>query len=137
MNTLTRTECGSDGIFGFFTFDGDTTSFMTTLEHAFLQDDGTYAPVIPAGQYMCVRGLHQLSNGIPFQTFEITGVVGHSGLLFHAGNFNRDSEGCVLCGDAKTYQPDGNGMITGSRVKFQEWMDRLIGTSSFMLEVID
>jgi hypothetical protein len=137
MNSLTRTGCGADGVFGNFTFDGDSSFFMVTLEHAFQQDDGTYAPVIPAGQYMCVRGVHQLSNGVPFTTFEITGVSGHSGLLFHAGNFNRDSEGCVLCGDQHIAQLDGQGMITGSRLKFQAFMDRLIGVSSFMLEVSD
>ena len=137
MNSLTRTGCGADGVFGNFTFDGDSSFFMVTLEHAFQQDDGTYAPIIPNGTYTCVRGTHALSDGVPFETFEITGVDGHSGLLFHAGNFNRDSEGCVLCGDQQIAQPNEQGMITGSRVKFQAFMDRLIGVSSFMLEVSD
>ena len=137
MNSLTRTGCGADGVFGNFTFDGDSSFFMVTLEHAFQQDDGTYAPIIPNGTYTCVRGTHALSNGVPFETFEITGVDGHSGLLFHAGNFNSDSEGCVLCGQTEITQTNGQNMITGSRLTFEKWMNELSSVGSFILNVKD
>ena len=137
MNTLHRTAKGADGIFGRFMFDGDNTSFMVTLEHAFLQDDGSYNAVIPTGKYFCVRGTHALHDGVAFETFEITGIVGHSGLLFHAGNFNHDSSGCVLCGATQITQPNGDDMITASRSKFADFMARLKGVDSFWLLVTE
>lgn len=131
MNTLLRTECRQDGIFGLFTFDGEDHPFMVTLEHAWLQRDGTFAPIIPEGQYTCIRGIHDLHDGVQFTTFELTGVAGHSGLLFHAGNFNSDSEGCVLCGTEELTQANGENMITGSRAKFASWLAKLDGIDSF------
>ena len=130
MNRLTRRDFYSTGIFGDFTFDGDDAPFMVTLEHAYPIETG-FAPVVPPGVYTCVRGTHALSNGVPFVTFEITGVSGHSGILFHAGNYNADSHGCVLCGKAIL-----GGMITGSKDEFAAFMARLEGVDSFDLEVV-
>lgn len=134
--TLQRADLSYDGIFGFFTFAGDYSPFMDTLEHAYAQPDGSYAPKVAAGTYTCVRGMHVLHNGVPFETFEITGVTGHKGILFHPGNFNRDSEGCVLCGQGKVTQANGEEMLTGSKVEFAAFMKRLLGADSFTLEVV-
>lgn len=135
MYTLHRNDYRKDGIFGELLIDG--SPFMVTLEHAFLQADGTYAPIVPQGIFQCVRGVHQLSNGRPFETFEITGVEGHRGLLFHAGNFNKDSEGCVLCGQTvTTYDAAGDKMITGSREEFSKFMLCLDGVDEFELGVV-
>src|ERR1035437_4131631 len=120
MHTLKYTAFRKDGIFGMFTFDGDAP-FCVTLSHAF-PVEGTYQPIVKAGTYTCVRGTHQLANGVPFETFEITGVEGHGGLLFHAGNFNKDSEGCTLLGEAIGNQADGEEMITNSKATFAAWM---------------
>lgn len=140
MNTLRRTDARSDGIFGDFTFDGDPGRFCFTLEHAYMGPGGppaTFAPKVPAGVYTCVRGTHTLHNGVPFETFEITGVPGHAGILFHAGNFNRDSEGCVLVGKQVVVDPNtGDEMVTGSRIEFGEFMARLAGVDTFELEVV-
>ena len=132
---LTRREYRQDGIFGDFSFNDEV--FMKTLEHAWLQRDASFKPIIPEGTYTCVRGTHALSNGVPFETFEVTGVDGHSGLLFHAGNFNADSHGCILCGDTEITQSNGQNMITGSKVKFSEFMARLQGVDTFQLQVIN
>lgn len=135
MNTLKRGDLRKDGIFGTFAFDGEPT-FCQTLEHAYGDGTGGWQPKVPSGMYTCVRGTHTLHNGIPFETFEITGVGGHSGILFHAGNWNKDSEGCVLVGHTvATDQNTGDEMITGSRDQFAQWMARLEGVDSFQLEV--
>ena len=131
MNELRRTEFRPDGIMGEFSFDGDPGRFCVTLEHSY-----DCKPKLPTGIYTCVRGTHKLHNGIPFETFEITGVAGHSGILFHAGNYNRDSEGCVLIGKDIAVDPNtGEEMIIGSRAEFKEFMARLDGVDSFQLEV--
>lgn len=137
MHILHNREFRADGIFGDFTFAGDDHPFMVTLQHAYQQDDtGKWMPKITPGTYTCVRGTHALHNGIPFETFEITGVAGHSGLLFHPGNFNADSEGCVLCGQTQITQSNGEDMITGSVVEFHAFMARLQGVDSFVLQVV-
>lgn len=132
MNTLHHTDFREDGIFGEFTFDGDPGRFCVTLEHSY----NLQAKLQP-GIYTCVRGTHALHNGVPFETFEITGVPGHSGILFHAGNFNRHSEGCVLVGHTIATDPvTGDEMITGSKDEFAQFMARLDGVDSFQLDVI-
>ena len=130
-HTLTRTSFEPDGIFGTFTLDGDAAASYVTLEHAYQQPDGSYAPKIPAGTWQCVLGQHYLHSG-PVTTFEVMNVPGHSGLLCcHVGNLNKDSDGCVLIGMERA----GNA-ITHSRDAFQEWFSRLGGVDEFTLEVI-
>ena len=130
--TLTRDDFRPDGIFGSLIFDGDPGRFCVTLEHSY---DGQ--PKVRPGTYTCIRGTHSLHNGIPFKTFEITGVKGHGGILFHAGNFNRDSEGCVLIGNTIASDPNtGDEMITGSKAEFKQFMARLEGIDEFQLAVI-
>lgn len=127
--TLKRDDFRSTGIFGQL-LDEAGTRIAVTLEHSYILLS-TFEPKIPDGIYTCVRGEHQLHNGILFNTFEITGVYGHSGLLFHSGNFNRDSEGCVLLGQTV----DGD-MVTHSKRAFADFMALLDGLQMFTLEVI-
>ena len=134
-NILKYTAYRSDGIFGTFTFDGNDAPFCVTLAHAFA-NGGTYQPIVGQGTYQCVRGIHSLANGVPFETFEITGIDGHKGLLFHAGNFNKDSEGCTLLGEKiAVYGNAGAEMITNSKVTFAAWMTMLAGLNKFTLTV--
>lgn len=132
--TLKRNKSGPDGIFG--TLSDDSGQFVkVTLEHAYLE--GTEdAPKIPDGNYTCVRGQHQLPGmAAPFTTFEITGVPGHSKLLFHTGNYNRDSKGCVLLGETEA-NIHGVTIITGSRIAFQAFMTLQEGIDEFQLTVL-
>ncbi len=105
-----------------------------TLEHSFISESGNnvYGPKIPPGQYLCVRGTHQLEHGGPFSTFEITGVPGHSGLLFHVGNFNKDSDGCVLLGESVDLV---DAMITNSVATFAEFMANVKDLNSFTISI--
>jgi hypothetical protein len=106
-----------------------------TLEHAYPGPRGTisFLPKIPKGTFLCVRGIHHITNRLePLETFEITGVPGHSGLLFHRGNDNDDSAGCVLLGDAiKEYR------IVDSGKAFARFMTLMDGINDFELEVTD
>ena len=110
------------------TVQGQQIAFC--LEHAYLQPGGSWLPKIPLGTWECIKGAHQLSGGPPFTTFEITGVAGHTGLLFHPGNYDLDSEGCVLLGTEL-----GNQMILNSRIAFQGFITLQAGLSSFSLTV--
>jgi hypothetical protein len=122
----------SYGIFGFLS-DMIDNLICVTLEHAYAGSNEpiTFIPKLPPGVYTCVRGMHQLAGmNQPFETFEITGVPGHSGILFHVGNTNDDSECCVLLGTSVS-----GTMITFSRNAFNKFMALQAGVDSFALVV--
>ena len=123
MIKLERIELNSEGIFSALTVSGKV---FYTLEHSY-----DCIPKVQPAVYKCVRGTHQLHDGIPFETFEITGVEGHSGILFHVGNYNKDSDGCVLVGEKKV----GNSVVN-SKKAFAEFMNLLVGIDDFELVVI-
>lgn len=127
--TLTRTAFAEDGILSDLK-DANNKMVAYTLEHSY-----DNLPKIPDGTYTCIRGWHQLHSGPPFQTFEITGVPGHTKLLFHVGNWNKDSEGCVLLGEAIVQSHQGV-MITNSKAVFNEFMVIQSRVDSFTLTVV-
>jgi hypothetical protein len=133
---LKRTEYRADGIFS-DCFDDMGQTFMRTLEHAYGDDTTGYLPKVPPGIYTCKRSMHRL-HGMDhdFETFEIEGVEGHDNILFHWGNYNRDSEGCVLVGDTEAVVDNGVHIVTGSRKKFAAFMALQDGVDEFQLEVI-
>lgn len=132
---LRRLGYYSDGIFSELTIADSLLPFCSTLEHSYRTNDGTFAPKLPKGTYKCARGQHNLHSG-PIETFEITGVPGHSGILFHVGNVNNDSEGCVLMGSAVGELPTGQRNIVNSRVTFTQFMGFLAGIDEFDLNVV-
>lgn len=124
--TLHRRNKTEAGIFGDIWAE-DGSFICVTLEHSY-----DFQPKLPQGIYTCKRGLHRLAHmKEPFETFEILDVPGHSDILFHVGNYNRDSDGCVLIGIEF-----GDKMITESRVAFQEFMDLQKGIDTFTLTVL-
>ena len=132
---LTRSLYLDAGIFGQLSSTGGTF-LANTLEHAYAQDDGTLKPKLPPGTYTCVRGPHQLHGMLAaFITFEITDVPGHTGILFHMGNYNKDSDGCVLLGEeaVPTSEPT---MVTNSVVTFNSFMASQSGVDTFQLVVV-
>jgi hypothetical protein len=133
---LTRTRYESDGVFGVLS-DNSGNIVGVTLEHAYPSAD-LWTAKIPLGSYVCVRGEHQLAGmAAPFTTFEITGIAGHSGILFHCGNFDADSEGCILLGQSVTNSTQGQSMITNSRVIFAKFMALETDCDAFNLTVRD
>lgn len=123
--SLLRIECSKDGIFSALCNESGKALF-STLEHSY-----DCKPKISDGTYTCVRGKHRL-HGMKedFETFEITGVEGHSGLLFHWGNWNKDSDGCVLIGSDRV-----GDTIRDSRRSFASFMELLSGLNEFRITV--
>lgn len=132
---LTRTEYLSTGIFGLLLSEDDELE-LYTIEHAYAtQPDGTvgslvYQPKVPQGAYTCVRGTHALSNGVAFETFEITNVPGHTGVLIHPGNSENDSHGCVLLGLSRS-----GDLILHSKDAFNKFMKLQTGVNEFKLYI--
>jgi len=126
--SLKRKEFRADGIFSELLNEaGELLAY--TLEHSFDEK-----PKLNDGVHKCVRGIHKLHDQKPFETFEILGVPGHTGILFHVGNFNKDSDGCVLLGTGVAEVPQGQ-MITNSRVAFTKFLVMLENINEFTLEV--
>jgi len=59
-----------------------------------LPDSKAQLVKIPAGRHRCARSYYYRGR---HETFEVQ-VNGHSRLLFHKGNVEDDSEGCILVG---------------------------------------
>lgn len=132
--TLIRKEKIKDGIFGVI-----PELELVTLEHAYLIQGtiGIYEPKIPQGTYVCEKGIHKLAHmNHPFETYEIISVPDHTHILFHIGNYNADSEGCILVGTA--IQPNlFPTRIMGSRIGFDLFLKAQEGVDSFKLIVQD
>jgi hypothetical protein len=131
--TLKRNDYTPEGIFSTLT-DESGAVIAITLDHAYDSGhgDGSYQPKLRPGTYSCIRGTHRLHNMThDFETFEITGVKGHTNILFHAGNFNKDSDGCVLLGNERH-----GDMIMNSKVTFSYFMSLQEGVDQFTLTVI-
>jgi len=112
-------------------FDDKGLHVCFTLEHSYVQPDGSFLPKLPDGLYTCQRGQHRLASmNNSFETFEITKVPGHTNILFHKGNYNNDSEGCVLVGAAF-----GQGCILESAIAFGTFLQAQEGVDSFQLTV--
>lgn len=132
--TLKREMSSEDGIFSSLKDEKGNT--FATLEHAYKQADGSYAPKVKPGVYQCKRGPHRLHGMTKdFETFEVMGVKGHTGILFHVGNYNKDSDGCILVGAMRMGTPD-DSWIVRSKVSFNEFMSLLAGIDSFELDVV-
>ena len=122
-----------DGVFSRLYLNDE--KFAVTIEHAFEGVDMQFAPKLPRpGWYRCVRGMHQLEHGPRFETFEITGVPGHRGILFHVGNFNRNSDGCVLLGE-RLHTESEMWWIDNSLNTFTRFMAANADVDEFDLEV--
>jgi hypothetical protein len=132
---LNRNDKGANGVFGTLSYlqDGNEVEIAATLEHAYDSGlgNGSFISKIPDGEFSCVRGQHRLATMThDFTTFEITGVTGHSNILFHPGNTEKDSEGCVLLGSARV----GDAVIN-SRVTFEKFMTLQNNINEFKLKV--
>jgi len=90
---------------------------------------------IPEGFYDCQKVRNRtLHNGHKIdETLEVTGVPDRDGILFHSGNIEDDTEGCILLGLG--ILPGGN-FITSSHLAMQKFKDTILsGGDNFTLEI--
>lgn len=121
---IIRVEMSSQGALGVLVLDNE--AFCCTLQPDW-NDPEWFC--IPDGDYTCKR-----FHGKKWpDTFEIM-VMGHTALLFHAGNTEADTEGCILLG-ASFGKLKGNRAVLNSGTTFREFLTRTQSLHSFTLSI--
>lgn len=118
---LIRLEKSHDGIIGALIID-DRVQCWT------LERDDTF---VKQGQFDC----HRFHGAKYADTFEIC-VPGHTAVLFHPGNTEDDSKGCVLLG-SEVGSLSGKRAITESVKAFENFMVRMGKDKDFKLFIED
>ncbi len=91
MFTLRRVCYGERATQGVLIYEG--RPICVTLEPPWKNNED-FISCIPTGKYDCKRySSHDYPN-----TWEIVGVQDRDFVLFHVGNYPRDTEGCILLG---------------------------------------
>lgn len=142
--TLTRTETGPQGTFGWLAGPLRNKKPEPYLRTGELPWNGNArgTSCIPAGRYRChLRpSARKLFGGPNF--FEIQGVPGRDGVLIHAGNwcgdkakgYLTDTKGCVLVGMSKQERAGIQLRLCDSRMALQA-LRGFLGDSDFWLTV--
>jgi len=126
---LIRVAYIADGTFGVL-FDEDTP-FCLTLEREWKSNQKGES-CIPTGYYLCKR-VQSPKFG---DTFEICDVVGRSHILFHKGNLEDDSHGCVITGEEYGKYKNKVAVLSSGKA-FGEFKQRTNGIDEFGLKIID
>ena len=125
MNLLLTREPADQFIYGVLE-DENNGFHLQTLENPWLNNE-PYISCIPSAIYECQR-----INSPRFgNTFEVIDVPERTHILFHWGNYEKDTLGCILLGLSRA-----PGMITSSRKAFGEFMKYTSHVDEFILEVI-
>ncbi len=122
---LIRVSTMENGTFGVL-LDG-AMPFAVTLEPPWV-DNQKNISCIPKGEYQC-ESVNTERFGY---TFMVKDVPNRTGILFHKGNYEDDTAGCILVGEQ--FENDG---VLASRAGYREFMARLSGCHNFTLEIVE
>jgi len=125
---LKRVSTDSNGTCGVLL--DDQGPFALTMENPWLENVKNIS-CIPALSYICKR-VQSPKFG---DTFEVMGVEGRSHILFHKGNTEEDTQGCILIAEQFGYL-NGKVAVLSSKAGFNEFMFKMTGIDAFLL-IID
>ena len=123
---LKRIAQNKDGVFGVLI--DNSTPFAVTCEPPWI-DNKQDISCIPDGTYHCKRRPYHRRG---YEVFEIMDVPDRTAILFHKGNTEDDTAGCILIGE-QFESLNGKTAILHSGKGFREFMDRLAGIDEFTL----
>ena len=104
-------------------------AFCVTLEPAD-QDNAPNHSCIPASQYLCQR-CESLRFG---ETFKVLNVPKRTDILFHRGNTDDDTTGCIILG-ITWGNLSGDRAVLNSGKSFESFMDALKDHDEFILTI--
>lgn len=120
-------ETQENGTFGALLIDG--VLFSWTLEPPDLGNVQKRS-CIPVGSYLCRR----YSSAKYPDTFEVTGVPGRTAILFHSGNTDDNTEGCILLGETLGKLRDARAILN-SGATFRRFLAALASEDEARLRV--
>ena len=135
--TLKRVVFSDDGVQGVLV-NGNTVVCLTLEEE--WKDNSKGISCIPVGSYLC-RRVNTKGHGI---TYEVQDVPGRDAILFHSGNTEEDTEGCILTGkefgyvkvkDEDTGELREKQAVLNSKSAFAYLMSVLNDRETFVLHV--
>ena len=126
---LKRVADNEDATFGVL-INGDIP-FAVTLEPAW-EDNKKGISCIPTGPYRCKR----IKSPKFGDTFEILDVLERTHILFHKGNSERNTQGCVLIAE-EFGKLNGKAAVLASGRGFAEFMSILKEVDEFELTIED
>ena len=133
---LIRVALTDKATYGVLLHDG--IPFAVTLERPWLNNQQSIS-CIPVGTYTCLRCSASPDYGYKDSpkfgnTFQVYAVPGRGNILFHKGNLEDDTHGCILVGEA--FNPvKGKLGITSSKEGFAEFFMLLTGVDEFTLVI--
>jgi len=136
MKTLIirRLATGTDGTFGVLVHND--IPFALSLEREWADNRPSVGDVpgscIPADEYLCRR----VDSPRFGNTFEVTDVPNRTHILFHKGNLDDDSRGCILIGE-QFGMISGSPGIQASKKGYNEFMSIMKDDDEFRLIVVD
>ena len=129
MLKIVRLEEAEDGTFGALLINAHV--FCVTLEPPD-KDNQKNISNIPPGKYTCKR-INSPKYG---DTFEITGILNRSHILFHSGNVVSHTKGCVLIARKwGVLKGDRAGLNSGNT--FREFLRKMVGINKCELEIME
>lgn len=124
---LTRAEEGEQGTIGYLKIDKEV--FCWTLEPSDNLNESNIS-CIPIQQYICRRIISPKFG----ETFMITNVPGRTNVLFHKGNTEDDTLGCILLGQT-IGKLKGQRAVLNSGKSFEAFMLAMSGSQVFHLTI--
>ena len=124
---LIRLEESEQGTIGALKIDKEV--FGWTLEPSDLLNKPNES-CIPTGQYIC-RRVRSPKFG---ETFMVTNVPGRTNILFHKGNTEDDTMGCILLGQTIS-KLKGQRTILNSGKSFSDFMLAMAGEQTLHLTI--
>lgn len=134
---LKRVLFTNDGVIGVL-INGNRPVCLT-LEREW-KDNEKGLSCIPEGRYLCQR-VDTPKHGITYQVLQ---VPNRNAILFHSGNTEADSQGCILVGqvfgeleadDPATGQNEKQLAVLNSKAAFDDFMAVMEGRSTFALTI--
>lgn len=105
--------------------------FCVTLENPWI-DNLPNVSCIPLGLYLCKR----IDSPKFGDSFEVTGVEGRTHIIFHKGNMELDTKGCILLGRAFGKLSNTPAILESNKAVF-DFMAKLEGKNEFELAITD
>jgi len=123
---LTRTSDSPLCTMGSLHYNG--LPFLSTMENPWRFNE-PYVSCIPEGTYI----VKPYNSEKYHKTYKVQDVPGRTGILFHTGNFEQDTEGCILPG-LMAGELAGKPAVKSSALAMKALED-LVGKEDFVLTI--